>query len=837
MPRSYQNNPPKTEYQKSIFNPPLSSGYFSRILFYSFNRRLRKIFTGNDLRDLARSLALLALLVLFSLFLVSTNITDLRVFFVQGYELPSRIYALDEEGHYRPVAEFYRFDRRLIKLPEGDHAGLNRRVSRAFIAVEDDRFEDHVGVDLQGILRASVVNALAGRIKEGASTITQQAARLRFLSNERSVARKMREAFLAFLMELKYSKTKILEIYLNEVPLGHGTIGVEAASRFYFEKSHKDLRWGEAAVLASLTTRPSAYSPLRNPENSRSKVRVVFRKLVESGILSVEEAEKEYLILEDEYYRNLNRSPNDTAFNRRLNLHPYVSEYVKVLLPRKFRRKLYTGGLRIYTTIREEHQHAAEEIFIPYLNRLTRERTLPPFRHFDAFDDEMGDLYRLSSLLLELPQFTGTMSRDERKFQRSFTHNIRDEIMVLNKLGGSEFIGDALDYHLQNSARAVDPDPSLEGSLVSLRPVSGEITAVVGGSGFTSKNQMLRFIQSRRQPGSSFKPILYSSGIEYTGENIGGDPDLQPLTAATVIDDTPQQFINRDLSEYSPENYSQSYEGPLRLRLALVRSKNVVAVRVYERMKWNRINPIAERLLFMNEKRRNRTLKKEATVALGTHPMSPLEMARTYAVFASNGRSVYPHLLLYITDSSGRMLRDFRPALKEKKIEQIISPGTAQIITSMMQSAVTGGTGARARIPGREVAGKTGTTSRYRDAWFVGFTPQLVSAIHIGYDQGRSLGSGGTGGRLAASIWGRYMHEALKGEPPGRFHFAGSRAYRVEVCERSGKLPGPQCKDLISELFLPGTAPREICHDHGGPGGIDVPTIIESEEELIRGDF
>ncbi|MBI3395296.1 MAG: transglycosylase domain-containing protein, partial [Spirochaetia bacterium] len=356
----------ENEYRRSIFTPPGRSGTLSRLFFYWYNRSLDALFGPDDLTALLRAGALALGLAVLIVILISFSPYDPFLVLVDaGYEEPSIILAKDRNGGNVRIAEFYRLDRKVLHLDKA--AARNFKIVRALIAMEDNNFYKHPGVDVSGIARAMFVNLISGDIREGASTITQQVARLRFLSSERTFARKAREAVLALFLELRYSKDQIMELYLNEVPLGHGTIGVEAAAKFYFNKSTSDLEWGEAAVLASLTTRPQEFSPLRDIKESRRKVRVVFRKLVETGELSRDDAEKAYSQLETDFYAELNRSPNDTAFNTRLNLHPYVTEYVKSMIPPELQGRLYTGGLRIYTTIQDDHQTAAEEALIPQL--------------------------------------------------------------------------------------------------------------------------------------------------------------------------------------------------------------------------------------------------------------------------------------------------------------------------------------------------------------------------------------------------------------------------------------------------------------------------------------
>jgi len=819
-------------YTRSVFQPPARSGFVTRAIFFAFGRFIRRLESSEH--KIAWILGILVgLPTLAVLLLCITPLDPILVFSNKGYERPSIIYGYDSEGKSVQIAEFYKFSRRVIDLSSDE--ARRARVVRSFIATEDNNFYFHPGVDLQGILRAAVVNVLSGRIREGASTITQQVARLRFLTNERSMFRKIREAFLAVLLELRYRKRGILEMYLNEVPLGHGTLGVEAAADFYFDKSYNDLTWGESALLASLTTRPASFSPLTNPNESRKKVRIVLRKLVETGTISVKEAESSYKDLEDNFYATLNRSPNDTAFNRRMNLFPYVSEFVKNSLPDEFLDRLYSGGLQIQTTIIVDHQKAAEDSMNPWLAKLTEQRKRPPFRNFFAFDDEVGSFLPLlrdlfgkikvdgDDMLFDPVEYRVNKARKLAEFERDFLPAMRLELSLLNLTSGDENIGNAIERNMGETN--LEEDQRVEGSLISIRPDTGAITAVIGGSGFSSQNQQLRFLTARRQPGSSFKPIVYASGIENTGLNPNGE---KPLTAATIIDDSPVQFVSADLSEYSPENYTESYEGPIRLRKALQLSKNMVAIRVYERLGSARINPIAEKILGFDFAKPVRHLPKEATVALGTVEMTPMEMARAYAVFASGGYEVKPYLIETIKNSEGKVLYEGG----EEKGRRVLSEGTCQIITSMMQDVIRKGTGTAAALSGREAAGKTGTTNRNTDAWFIGFTPQLVTAVQIGYDSTRTLGAAGTGGSIAAPVWGQYMNRALAKEPAKRFEFPESSARIVEICDETGMLPSSSCSQTLAEYFLPGTEPKTEGKEFR-EGESDHPTVKRKREEIF----
>jgi len=825
MKKNKAEETPTGRYADYVFEPP--GGILSRVLFYSWNRLLDKRIRGHSL---IKAVAFNVLLLISCGALFSATLLDpLMVFLDGGYEEPSIVYGQDRTGKPVPFAEFYRRKRNVVRM--GQEINWDTRAVQSFIAMEDSSFRSHPGLDLPGIVRAALVNLRAGRVKEGASTITQQVARLRFLSRERNIIRKVREASLALLLELKLSKAEIIELYLNEVPMGHGALGAEAAARFYFEKSLKDLSWGESAIVASLTTRPGELSPLVNRDGSREKVQVVFRKLVERGILTPDQAEKEYDALEKNFYTTLNRSPNDSAFHQRLNLHPYAGEYVKSVLPFRFLRRLYSGGLRIYTSINVEHQKAAEEEFITHLKRLTRERRRPPFRHFDEFDARYGDFMRLARSLFPLYDFSITVGREERQFIRSLNEHGPAALSALSLIAGNPAMAVRFEDLLQRQTDLMEETLNVEGSLVALRPQTGEITAVIGGSGFESRNQLLRFRQARRQPGSAFKPIIYAAGIEYTYQH----PDSEKkLTAASLLEDSPRQFVMGDLSEYSAENYTGDYEGPMLLRKALINSRNAVAVAVYEMMGPGRLSSLAEKILSLDET--GRRLPPEATVALGSYEMSSLEMARAFATFASGGLRVHPHAVLYITSSQGKMLEDFRPSFKSG--ERILSESTARIMTSMLEDAVNKGTGQGARLPGRRVAGKTGTTNSAADVWFVGYTPELVAATHIGYDLRRSLGERATGGGLAAPVWARFMQKALIGEKSRSFSFAAAPVDTLQICAISGHLPAGHCGERTTEIFAPGTGPREICNDHrgGDPLPAAVPLDIKKPAQILRTD-
>lgn len=812
------------DYRRSVFDPPEGVGLFSRVVFFSVGARLNRLIRGSLLKALIFTGSVASGIVLCITF---TFADPFLVWMDAGYDEPSSLYGVGKDGKPELIARYVnsRSGRETLKLTEED---MDLPVVRAFIATEDNAFEDHWGLDIYGIARAAIVNFLAGGIREGASTITQQVARLRYLSRERSFIRKAREASLALFLEARFSKPEILELYFNEVPLGHGTSGVQAASKFYFNKDVRELNWGEVAVLSSLTTRPNELSPLKYPSDSARKIRVVFQRLIETGMITPEDAARAHVYLRDDYYPSLyNRYPDESYFGVRTNRFPYATAFVLDELSGRLRRQIYTGGYRIYSTINVQHQQAAEEQMIPWLERLNERPKRANFTKYEIFDNEAGDFMPLVGMLFDLPEYAIKRGKAERDFALEFARHWRDDITLLNLLSGTHRPALAFESELERSNEANEQDDKgIQGALISIRPDTGAITAVVGGTGFEARNQLLRFKSANRQPGSAFKPIVYAAGLDYTGRN----PDTErKLTASTVLDDSPQHWLTSDLSEYSPENYSGSYMGPIRMRPALVQSRNTWAIQAFTFMQPDRLLPGIAAITGLAEDQ----LPRNATLALGSREMTPIQMARAYAVFASGGYEVNPYLIQRIEDRDGNVVYEASPGERKR----LLLESTTYIITSLLRDVVKEGTGTAARLYGRPAAGKTGTTDRSTNAWFVGYTPNLVTAIYIGYDRNKSLGRSGTGGGMAAPVWGRYMNRALEGEPVMQFPGAPADVVQATVCESSGKRPLPQCPSTITEYFIRGTQPDEPCdaHSHETTTPVILPDM--SEPVLNEDDF
>lgn len=781
-------------------------------------------------------LKILILLAGLNLFFVIFSVTDFyRTATALDYEKPSLLYGLNNKNQFEPIAEFYRFSKIIIPIkkyePEEDPrlTSKNNKIIQSFQSMEDNHFYSHIGIDFKGIARAFVVNLIAGRVKEGASTITQQVSRLKFLSTERTILRKAREAWLALLLEAFYNKDTIMEMYLNEIPLGHGTIGVGAASRFYFRKDVNELTWGETAILSSLTTSPKSYSPISNPENSRSKVKIAIMKLVENGKLDIKTAEKEFDDLE-EYYISMNRSPNDSAFSDRLNRFPYFTEYIrKKVMGTIGARELYSGGYKIYSTLNIKHQESAEKALYSELGKINQASRKETFTNVEVFDKEYGGIYDLVSMLNDMPEFKFKITRDMKKFILNYQDEYRDELSLLNFMTGTDILGNTLDENFKTQETG-DHLLDVEGSIISIRPDNGYITAIVGGSSFRSDNQQIRSFQAYRQPGSAFKPILVASALDYYQHH----PDKKKnITAATLFLDSPIQYLLEDGDEWQPENYSEEYAGFITLRKAIQMSKNTVAIRLLEHVGISNLLPYFKKILQIND----REIPSNFSVSLGSFELTPFELTRAYAVFASGGKTLTPLSVLYIKNADGKIIQDNQSHLSDG--ERVISSETAFIVTSILKDVIKEGTGKRALAYGsiKNAAGKTGTTNNYRDAWFVGYTPELVSSVWLGYDTGTvSLGRGMAGGAIAAPIWGRFMVNALVNEKKKDYPFDNVEVVTRQVCKLSGKIPGASCVETYEEYFTPKTIPEEICNDHSGAN--EAPTLppIIKKRDLFKDD-
>ncbi len=700
------------------------------------------------------------------------------------------------------VSELFRQKREVVEFEK-----IPKNLTHAFIAMEDNEFYEHYGINIKGIVRAFFINIFSGRIRQGGSTITQQLAKVLLTSRKRNIYRKIKEAFIALMMEFSYSKDEIITLYLNQIFLGHGAYGVESASRLYFNKHVWELSLAEAALIATLPSSPNRLSPIRHPNASMQRHKIALAKMVEMGFISVEEAEKSYLEFWPQYLVHISEiAPTLNTWSSRVNRAPWFTEFIRRKLIKKYGEEtVYDKGLLVYTTLDVKKQEAGRKILGPALMKQSGISSELSYKNEDYINDTYTDTITLVSDLFDLKGFRRKGSRRNEKVNSFIRTSLIEELEGLNLLTGIDTVDKLIDDYKKTYITDRELQ-KVEGCIISINHKNGYIEALIGGSEFSSINQLNRVIQMRRQPGSAIKPLLYTSAIE-----------SKKFTASTAVLDSPVIYLDNEGGDWLPENYEGSYYGLLRLRKALALSINVISIRVADQLGIDYIMKYYGRLLKFNKDEINKRIPRNFSIALGSLEVSPFELTRAYSIIANGGRDVIPFSIRYVKDRDGKILenreKEVEKILSEKRKKgtlQIINPDTAQVMINMLKAVVSGGTGGAAR-PGREAAGKTGTTNNFKDAWFVGFVPQLTTGIWVGYDRmGLSLGIGQSGGAITAPIWGDYMRLALKHEPVLSFPTYASLTY-TEVCSRSGLLPSPDCKNLIKEGFIPGTVPEKEC--------------------------
>lgn len=700
------------------------------------------------------------------------------------------------------ISELFRQKRELISLSKIPSDLIN-----SFIAIEDREYYDHMGINIKGIVRAFFINIFSGKIRQGGSTITQQLAKILLTSRERSIYRKIKEAFIAIMMEFFYNKQKILELYLNQIFLGHGVYGVESASRFYFDKHVWELDLAESALLASLPSSPNKLSPIRHPKRSMERHKTVLAGMVEMGFISIIEAEEVFLRFWPLYLEHINElSPTQNTWSSRVDKAPWFTEYIRRRLIKKYgERRVYEKGLKVYTTLDIDKQIAGQRILSEALRKQTIVSNSLLFKNEDYIVENYSNKIELFSLLFNLNPFNKKGSIELKKLIEYAQKEITDELEIINYFVGFDEIGKILDIF--KSAHYGDKElQKVEGCLISINHRNGYIEAMIGGSEFSSINQLNRVMQSRRQPGSAIKPLLYTAALE-SGR----------FTSSTAILDSPLVYLDNEGGDWIPENYEGEYYGLVRLRSALAKSINGVSIRVADQLGIDYVMEFLSKLLKIRSNNINKRIPRNLSIALGSFEISSFELARAYAIIANGGRDVIPFSIRYITDRNGVIIEnqeeEVKKILLKKKGEgrfQIITPSTSQIMISMLKSVITSGTAHQATI-GMPAGGKTGTTNNWRDAWFIGFSPQITTCLWMGYDtQGLSLGIGQSGGVVAAPVWAKYMKEILRNEPYKYFPFYATLIEK-DVCAHSGKLPSPNCRNVIKEVFNKDTLPNDEC--------------------------
>lgn len=626
----------------------------------------------------------------------------------------------------------------------------------AVIAAEDKRFYQHWGVDVTGVARALIGNFRAGGVQSGASTITQQVARNFYLTNERSYRRKFNEALLAYKIEQSLSKQQILELYFNQIYLGQRAYGFAAASQIYFNKPVKELTLAEATILAGLPKAPSSFNPIVNPERARLRQRYILNNMVEEKMITP--AERDQALAEELHYRRQQVEIDQNSL--------YVAEMVRQEMYDRYGEDAYTQGFRVYTTVSSESQRVATLA----LRRALKGFGLGAYRGAEAFIDLKT--IEADALDENLDQYLDTVYTVDGLQPAVVLQASRSSIEAYTQGGNRiKISGNALNYVARtiNNGKdnAIRPGavirvrkldrgwqisqmPELQGAFVALDSKTGAIRALVGGFDFHSKS-FNRATQAERQPGSTFKPFVYSAAL------------AKGMTAATTINDAPIELpgMGSGGRPWRPKNSDGRYSGFITLRQALTASKNMVSIRIVMALGVHEVHQYVQRFGFNASQ-----IPDSLSMALGSGVVTPLQMAQAYAVFANGGYKVSPYVIDRIEDSQGRLRAQMKPLVAGESAPQVIDPRNAYIMYTIMQDVVRRGTGARASALGRrDIAGKTGTTNENKDAWFAGFNPDLVGVVYIGFDKPRSMGRAGFGGTIALPVWVEYMRYALQGVP------------------------------------------------------------------------
>ena len=675
--------------------------------------------------------------------------------------------------------------------------------------MEDNNFMKHAGIDIIGIFRGTIGNMLLRRRPRGASTLTQQVARgIVLKSRERTITRKLREIWVTFQIEKRLTKEEIVTLYFNQIFFGHSVYGVQAASRFYFNKDVQDLNLAECAMLATLPPSPNTYSPINNPNISMQRHKVVLKRMNDMKFITQAEGDIAYKEFWESYTGKIGRR-GTTAYSASMDRAPYVTEYVRRILVERYDEKtLKEEGLKIYTTIDIEKQEAAQKLLTEALRNYNIKYEGGSLDISSVYDRTLLNKLEMLSLIVALPEDLA-YNKFNIAVRDALNKNVSSPLALLSDMFGMENVNDVIMEVMK--ADEAELSRQIEGALVSINPKNGYIVSMVGGSGFTPRNQLNRVTQARRQAGSAFKPFVYAASMDITN-----------YSPSTIVSDAPIGFVFEDGNSWIPKNYSANFKGDVSLRYALAVSLNIATINVLNYVGVTNAIKYMEPIFKADndEKKSKRMFNADLTLSLGTGLFTPLELTTGFATIANEGKEVEPILIRYVTDRHDVMIDNFEEDLK-KEIEerggakQVMSQEVAYLISDILSGVLRGGTATSAMYEAkftRMGAGKTGTSNDWKDAWFVGYTPELATGIWIGFDSFKySLGNNQVGGRIAAPIWGKYMVEALKTIKP-TWYKKPNNIVNVNICAISGKLPSASCYSIKSELFIRDKIPNEICN-------------------------
>jgi len=777
------------------------------------------------------------------LFFVRAGLPDIRG--LADYRPPQVSRLVDVKG--RVVAELFEEKRTLVDL-----ARVPAHVRHAFLAAEDADFYNHPGMDWTGIARAMLKNLLQGRLAQGGSTITQQVAKNLVVGPERTMWRKVRELLVALRLESFLGKDDILSLYLNEIYFGHSCYGIQEASRFYFGKDVAELGAGEAAVLAALPKSPTYYSPIKHPEHARKRRDWVLGQMSAHHWLSPEAAaaaQAAPLVV-------VGQAPDF------FELAPYYAEHCRRMLEERLgRERLYQGAYRVELALDLDQQRLAQAVVARGLRavdrrhgwrgplgrveqahldglrarlraeleagkvwtlvRVERDSQAPPERRWRAraVESVPGAWLQTPVVALtgegpaavarvDLGSRVVELTLDQVSWARAFapTRVTPAPTSVREVLA----VGDVVEVELGPQGAAgplarLSQPPLVQGSLVAVEPATHRVLALVGGSDFRLSS-LVRAAQSVRQPGSAFKPFVYASALQQ-----------RLITPASVLMDTPEVYRESlQRSAWKPQNFERVFLGPVSARYALAHSINTVAVKLAYDAKPESIVRLAQALGVRSK------LHPNLSLALGASEVSLLELTNAYAAFADQGRVAEPVFITRILDAAGAEL-----PLAPADSHQALSPAEAYVLTSMLRAVIEEGTGQRARALGRPLAGKTGTANEHRDAWFVGYCPELAVGVWVGFDDHSPLGGWAQGAAAALPAWIEFVGGALRDTPPREFSVPGDVLF-VRVDPQNGLLAPPGMVGARFEPFIEGTEPRALSARvvEGQPEGEDGPSPL-----------
>jgi len=682
-------------------------------------------------------------------------------------------------------------EQRRILVSYGEIPPLFRQ---ALVAVEDAGFYDHTGIDFTGILRALWRDLTSLRLAQGGSTLTQQLARNLFLYPDKTLRRKVQEAFLALEIERQYTKEEILRFYCNQVYMGHGRWGIEAASRFYFGKTARELSLPQAALLAGVIQRPESLSPFKHPERAMKRRNHVLRRMVEEGLLD----DRSAALAEQEPLGVSQRRGSE-------QIAPYFVEEVRRWTQEKYgSSSLYREGLEVRTTLDPQLQRYANEAMDFGLRQLDKRqgwrgvtRRVPDDADPAQWSPESWaaglELGRVvdgvviavdkDGATVRVGPYTGTLGPEQIEWTRE-----SDPRQLLRS-------GDVIRVRLEQVADetaarlSLEQEPAVEAAIVAIEPATGAVRALVGGFDF-ERSEWDRAIQSRRQTGSAFKPLLYAAAL------------AEGWTLADTLLDEPTVFLDaRRPDPYQPENYTDKYYGTVTLRTALEKSANIATVKLLNAVGYDRVIDTARRLGIRSD------LQPYPSLALGAFGATLLDLTAAYGTFANQGVLVEPHLVADVRNRDGALIERIEPTVRDA-----VSPQIAFLMNRVLSGVITDGTGRAAASLNFPLAGKTGTTDNNTDAWFIGYSPSLAVGVWVGFDEPVSLGSRETGALAALPIWRAFMERAIREMP--QEDFVQPPGVTIASVDRHTGLKahlGADCSSVISEVFVSGTEPTTYC--------------------------